>query len=142
MNIFSCLKWNKIFYVLKATRGHGLADYNHRKFFSNHISRCHSSKSYFAILSSRAFLTFKMICFVWQALIEQTKLVSFKSYFERSVGNVVSFQGATICFVTDLLSPPITLKLIEEKKSKMENFSEKSRINLKLGKNYMMKIEP
>ena len=102
--------------MLKATRSRGLADYKHRKFFSNRISRCHSSESYFAILSSRACLTFKMICFVWQALIEQTKLVSdkisFKLYFEGSVGNVVSFQGATICFVTDLFSPPITLKLM------------------------------
>ena len=53
----------------------------HREFFSNCISHCHSSKSYFAILSSRAFLIFKMICFVWQALIEQTELVSVKNIF-------------------------------------------------------------
>ena len=45
-------------------------------------------------------------------------------------GKVVSFQGATIYFEADVMPG--------EKNSNMKNFSEKSRINLKLGNNYMM----
>ena len=54
--------------------------------------------------------------------------ISFKSNFERSVGNVVSFQGVTICFATDLLSPPITLKLMLclERKTARSNFFSKN----------------
>ena len=61
--------------------------------------------------------------------------ISFKSYFERSVGNVVSFIDCGFVFTTDYFEADV---MPEEKNSKMKNFFEKSRINFKLGNNYMM----
>ena len=62
-------------------------------------------------------------------------MISFKSYFERSVGNVVSFIHYGFAFTTDYFEAVV---MPGEKNSKMKIFFEKSRINLKLGNNYMM----
>ena len=65
-------------------------------------------------------------------ILRETLIMFFTPRSNHLVSN--GFAFTTDCFEADVMPG--------EKNSKMENLFEKSRINLKLGNNYMMYIEP